>query len=170
MIVLPEYGYPYAIDSVSEPIVPKYTWFYDTALNDFVLRPIRLLEETTGPAVLVQINNSQFMVPASWYLLVVDETTKLVDTVQIAECKSDSYEAFLMHPDESSYSTAPIALIDLSMQESCVHVMIPKQHMMLHPVGKVAGWNKSDRSYSCLLSTQDVGKNMNSMTAMEVLI
>ena len=90
MLVLPDYGHPYIIDSVSGPVVPKYSWFYDVSLNDFVLRPIRLLEETIGTTVKVRINNFDFNVPASWNLLVVDEDTKLVDTVPITQCASSN--------------------------------------------------------------------------------
>jgi len=174
MLILPDYGFPYIIDNVSGPVVPKHCWFYDSELNDFLLRPIRLLEETTGPTVSVRINGFTFSVPASWNLLVVDEDTKLVDTVQITQCSSSNYLAFLMHPDVSSYQLSSIVLLDLEMKKSCVHVMIPRMHMMLHPVGPV----KDDRvnkktpnlNYSCLLSPQDLGKHMIGMTAMEVLI
>jgi hypothetical protein len=171
MIVLPEYGHPYIIESVSGPVVPKYSWFYDSGVNDFLLKPIRLLEETTGATVRVRINGFEFDVPASWHLLVVDEETKIVDTIQITQCSSSSCEAFLMHPDESSYVTSPIVLLDLYMKRSCVHVMIPRGSMMLHPVGPVKNERMgTERSYCCLLSPQDVGKHMVNMTAMEVLI
>lgn len=134
-----------------------------------MLRPLRLLEETSGATVSVMINASTFDVPASWNLLVVDEETKMVDTVLISQCSSSSYLAFLMHPDLSRYVLSPVVLLDLHMNRSCVHVTIPKLHMMLHPVGPVKD-HKSNLSFSCLLSPQDLGKKMHGMTAMEVLI
>ena len=171
MIILADYGFPFHIDDVSNPISIKHCWFYDSELNDFLLRPIRLLEETTGPTVKVQINQTIFDVPASWNLLVVDEDTKLVDTVQITQCSSSNYQAFLMHPDLSRYILSPVILLDLEVKKSCVHVMIPRMHMMLHPVGQIkSDPRNSNYSYSCLLSPQDVGKHMSGMTAMEVLI
>jgi hypothetical protein len=79
-----------------------------------------------------------------------------------------------MHPDVSSYQLSPVVLLDLEMKKSCVHVMIPRMHMMLHPVGPIKDEkvNKkgADLNYSCLLSPQDLGKHMTGMTAMEVLI
>lgn len=170
MLTFPEYCFPYLIDSVTGPVVPKFSWFYDAKLNDILMRPIRLLEETIGPTVLVRINGFTFNVPASWYLLVVDEETKLVDTVQITQCSSSGYSAFMVHPTEGKYSTSPIMLLDLFMKESCVHVMIPKMHMMLHPVGPVTDRRNDEKIYSVLLSPQDVGKNMDNMTAMELLM
>lgn len=171
MEILPDYGYPYSINDVSGPISPKHCWFYDVERNDFMLRPIRLLEETAGPTVRVRINNTDFNVPASWNLLVVDEETKMVDTVQITQCNSSNYLAFMMHPDESTVALSPITLLDLFMKESCTHVMIPRMNMMLHPVGTIKNERKNtEYSFSCLLSPHDLGKHMVGMTAMEVLL
>lgn len=175
MKILPDFGHSYTLDNVSSPVIPTHNWFYSAEQNDFVLRPIRLLEETTGPTVKVQINGQTFFVPASWNLLVVDEETKLVDTVQITQCSSSNYKAFLMHPDVQDYATSPVVLLDLIMRESCVHVMIPKMSMMLHPVGKVTRdqlnrGKKSDLDYCCMLSPQDVGKHMDQVSAMEIVL
>lgn len=176
MLILPEYNHPYLIDDVSGPVVPRHNWVYDVSLNDFMLKPIRLLEETTGPTVKVQINGFEFNVPASWNILVVDEETKMVDTVQITQCSSSGYQAFLIHPDNHDYHVSPIVLLDLSMKDSCVHPMIPRMGMMLHPVGQIPATqysrsnNRSELSYCCMLSPQDLGKHMHGMTAMEVVL
>jgi hypothetical protein len=175
MIVLPDYGFPYILDNVSGPVVPKYSWFYDVSQNDFVLRPIRLLEETIGATVTVKINDFTFDVPASWNLLVVDEETKIVDTVPITQCSSNNFLAFMMHPDAHDYYLSPVVLIDLKMKGSCVHTMIPRMTMMLHPVGPVQITSstrtpKQDLSYCCLLSPQDLGKHMDNVTAMEIVL
>lgn len=175
MVILPDFGHPYILENVSGPVLPTHNWFYDAASNDFVLRPIRLLEESTGPTVRVTINGSTFNVPASWNILVVDEETKMVDTVQITQCSSSNYKAFLMHPDIQDYATSPVILEDLFMRESCVHVMIPKHAMMLHPVGQVTReqlnrGKTNNLSYSCMLSPQDVGKHMDQLSAMEIVL
>lgn len=171
MLILPDYAFPYIIDDVNGPVIPKHNWFYDADLNDILLRPIRMLEETTGPTVKVRINDFEFYVPVSWNLLVVDDDTKMIDTVQITQCASNNYLAFLTHPNSSSYKLSKIVLLDLEMQRSCVHVMIPKMHMLLHPVGQIKDTNKkTNYHYSCLLSPQDIGKHMTGMTAMELLV
>lgn len=172
MEILADYGHPYVIDSVTSPITPRYCWFYDIELNDLLLRPINLLEETSGEVVLVKINNKEFYIPVSWNLLIIDEDTKLVDTVQITKCGSSNYKALLLHPDESAYQTEPVVLLDLLPYESCSHVMIPKQHMMLHPVGQIKKSNvkRVNVNYSCLLTPQDLGKYFHGLTAMEILV
>ena len=175
MIICPEYGFPYLLDNVSGPVVPKFSWFYDVIQNDFMLKPIRLLEETIGATVTVKINDFTFDVPASWNLLVVDEETKIVDTVPITQCSSANYMALLMHPDTHDYHLSKVILMDLKMKDACVHTMIPRMHMMLHPVGPIPVSSsirvaKNDLSYCCLLSPQDVGKHMDNLTAMEIVL
>lgn len=172
MLILPDYNFPYVIDNVSGPVVPKYNWFYDVDSNDFLLKPIRFLEETIGSTVVVKINGFTFNIPASWNLLVVDEDTKLVDTVPIVQCSSNNYKAFMMHPDTNDYHMSSVDLIDLLPKESCVHVMIPRMCMMLHPVGPLENppSKRAELSYSVLLAPQDLGKHMTGLTAMEILL
>lgn len=74
-----------------------------------------------------------------------------------------------MHPSESTYVLSPVILLDL-VQAACIHVAIPRQHAILHPVGQVDVKRGSEQSYSCLLSSQDLGKSMNGLTAMEMLL
>jgi hypothetical protein len=83
--------------------------------------------------------------------------------------------ALLMHPDTHDYHLSRVILIDLKMKDSCVHTMIPRMHMMLHPVGPIPVSSnirvaKNDLSYCCLLSPQDVGKLMDNLTAMEIVL
>jgi len=177
MVILPEYNFPYIIDNVSGPVVPKFSWFYDASVNDFLLRPINLLEETTGPTVRVRINHFDFDVPVSWNLLIVDDETKMVDTVPITQCASSNYQALLMHPDMHDYHMSPVTLLDLKPRETCTYVMIPRMHMALHPVGQVVRQRTNpeprrgdDLSYCCLLSPQDLGKHMGNISVMEIIL
>jgi len=140
-------------------------------VNDFLLRPIRFLEETVGMVVKTMINGHVFDIPASWNILVAEEETKLIDTIQISKCGSSNFKALLVRPDQSDYVLSPIVLIDLVMEETCVHTMIPRMHMMLCPAGTYQNDRKrTNLSYSCLLSPQDLGKHMIGMTVMEVVI
>jgi hypothetical protein len=38
VIICPEYGFPYLLDNVSGPVVPKFSWFYDVIQNDLGLK------------------------------------------------------------------------------------------------------------------------------------
>lgn len=174
MYVLPEYSHAYNITDVSEPVMAKFSWFYDASLNDFVLRPINLLEEAQGATIRVRINNFEFNVPAFWNLLIIDDETKMIDTVPISQCASSNFSALLMHPDTHDYHISPVVLVDLYPSEICTYVMIPRLHMMLHPVGTLSNVSrqskKADLSYCCLLTPQDLGKHMGNMSAMELIL
>ena len=57
MDILPDYGRTYIISSLTSPIVVKHNWMFDAPMTDFTLQPIQYLEETTGAALKVRINN-----------------------------------------------------------------------------------------------------------------
>jgi hypothetical protein len=172
MLLLQDNGHPYLIDSVTAPVAPKHCWFYDSEQNDYMLKAIRLLEETTGPTVRIRVNKMEFNVPASWNMMVVDDETRLVDTVPITMCSSSNYKAYLMHPDHGEYGLSSIQLLDLYPKEACVHVTIPRGSMLLHPVGtyKGEGQRGAELSFSCLLSPQDLGKHLHGVTAIDISV
>lgn len=166
MIILPEYGHAFTIDDVSSVVIPKYAWFYDMQLNDFLLRPIHMLEETTGPTVTARVNGTIINVPASWYMLIVDDETKTVDTVPIDRCSS--FKAYLMHPRLNRYEAIDVELLDIDYNGSVVHLTIPRLTMICHPVGSTV--NSRDLPMCVLIGPQDIGKHMGSMSAQELLL
>jgi hypothetical protein len=168
VLILPEYGFPYIIDAVTGPVVPRHAWFYDVLVNDFLLKPIVMLEETVGPTVKVRINAFDFFVPASWFILIVDDETKQVDTVPITQCSSSTFKAFMMHPQLNRYELSPVQLLDLDPHGSVVHLLIPRSTLICHPVGPTAA--SKDLSMSCLIGSQDVGRHMGDLSAQELLI
>lgn len=165
--VLPDYGYAYALDDVSGVVIPKHAWFYDVQVNDFLLKPIHMLEETCGPTVTARINGALVDIPASWYILVVDEDTKTVDTVTIDRC-AGAFRAYMMHPRINRYESAEVQLLDLKLQGAVVHMAIPRFTLVCHPVGVTGG--SKDMPMSVLIGPQDIGKHMANMSAQELLL
>lgn len=110
MQVLPEYNAPYIIDSLTAPLVIKRNWIFNAQMLDFMLSPITYLEETTGAAIKVRINGSEFWVPASWYILVADTETAQIDTVSIQDCTKKKHTAFSFSPDESNLRVLDIEI------------------------------------------------------------
>lgn len=166
MQILPDYNHSYHIGSVSEPIIPRYAWYYDALLNDFMLRPLLMLEETTGPTITAEINGEILKVPANWYILMVDDDTKMIDTLPINRAAGSGYKAFMMHPSLSRYELADVKLLDLT-QDAVVHLLISKQQLVCHPVGTT----KSSKSLPMciLIGPQDVGRHMGDLTAIDLL-
>jgi hypothetical protein len=135
MLLLPEFGRPYLIQSLDSPVIPKYFWNFSGPMLDFVLSPIHYLEETCGPTVAIMLNGFKFSVPASWNILVVDRDTSMVDSVPIHVCSTNMYTAFLLSSTTNRYSTADIHVVGYEKEEYLVHPMIQKATMMCHPIG-----------------------------------
>ena len=126
-----------------------------------------MLEETIGPTVTVKINGTTLFVPASWQVLIVDDDTKTVDTVQITQCASSAFKVYMMHPNLNRYEAVNAELIDLDPRGSVVHLAIPRLSMICHPVGKTV--NSKDLPMCILLGPQDIGKHMSNMSGQELL-
>lgn len=135
MLLLPEYNRPYSIDSLTDPVVVKHNWIFHGPTTDFMLAPLIYLEETTGAAVKVRINNSEFWIPATWHILVTDRETYQIDTVCIQDCAKMKHIAFSFAPDEMKLRTLDVMIIDYVEHIVLVHPMINKGTALVHPVG-----------------------------------
>lgn len=135
MLILPDYNKPYLIDSLTAPVVVKHHWIFNAPMTDFTLSPITYLEETTGAAIKVRINNSEFWIPATWNILVTEKETYQIDTVGIQACASAKHLAFNFSPEEMKLRTLDINVIDYVDHMSLVHPMINKGNALVHPVG-----------------------------------
>lgn len=138
MLVLPDFNKPYIIDSLTAPIVIKYNWIFNGPAMDFMLSKISYLEETIGPAVKVRINATEFWMPATWFILVTDEDTFQVDTVNIQDCAKRKYAALNFSPTDQNARLLDITVIDAVGEDSPMtfaHPMINKATALIHPVG-----------------------------------
>lgn len=135
MVILPDYGRPYLIDSLTAPVVVKHNWIFHGPSVDFMLSPITYLEETSGAVIKVRINNAEFWVPANWQILVTDRETYQIDTVSIQSCAAIKHIAYSFSPDEMRLRTLDIMVIDYAEDVSLVHPMISKGTALVHPVG-----------------------------------
>ncbi len=135
MLCLPDYNKPYLIESLHAAVAIKYHWVFNAQICDFVLAPIHYLEETSGSAVKVRINNFEFWMPATWNILVTDRETYQIDTVGIQQCAATSHIAFSFSPDEMKLRTLEIMVLDYVDSMALVHPMINKAQALVHPVG-----------------------------------
>jgi hypothetical protein len=138
MLILPDYGHPYLISSLTAPIIIKYHWIFNAQLCDFVLSPITYLEETTGAAVKIRVNNSEFWVPASWNILVTETETYQLDTVSIQSCASVKHMAYAFSTEEMKLRTLDVMVLDVCENMSLVHPMIAKATGLVLPVGPLS--------------------------------
>jgi hypothetical protein len=160
MLVLPDYGKPYIIDSLTAPVVIKHNWIFNAPACDFMLSPITYLEETTGAVVKVRINNSEFWVPATWNILVTDRETYQLDTVAIQSCASTKHIAFSFSPDEMKLRTLDVMVVDYAEDMALVHPMISKGTALVHPVGPTVHGIGKQLQLSVVIGPHDLYKHL----------
>lgn len=164
MQVLPDYNKPYLIESISSPIVIKHCWMFSGSACDFMLEPIKYLEETSSPMLKVRINNTEFLVPADWNILVTDRETYQLDTVPIQSCASVKHEAFAFVAEELKLRTLEVMVLDFQAESTCVvHPMINKGTALVHPVGPSYGTGKQVQ-LSVIIGPHDLHKHLNGKT------
>lgn len=137
MLILPEFQRPYLLDNPSAPIVAKLFYSFSAAMLDYTLMPIHYLEETTGAAVNVRINEFEFAIPYNWYIMISDPDTLSLDFVPIHECATTKCFALLMTPADTQFRLAEIKILGINPEVSLVHPMITKNTAFCHPVGDI---------------------------------
>lgn len=160
MLVLPDYGKPYLLHSLTAPVVIKHHWIFHAPSVDFMLSPITYLEETTGGAVLARINGSEFWIPSSWNILVTDRETYQLDTVGIQSCASVAHAAFCFSLDETQLRTFDVQIIDACEDMSLVHPMIAKATAYAHPVGPITIRGNQETHASVIIGPHDLYKHL----------
>ncbi len=168
MQILTDFNKPYIIDSLTAPVVVKYNWIFHGPTTDFMLQQIHYLEETTGAAVKVRINNTDFWIPALWNILVTDKETYQIDTVGIQSCASIKHVAFAFSPDESKLRTLDISIVDYCDKMSIVHPMINKSTALVHPVGPSVGYGKQVQ-LAVVIGPHDLAKHLTNKVVGDVL-
>lgn len=135
MLICPDWNKPLIIENLNSPMVATHFWTFSGPMCDYCLSPITYLEETNGPIITVKINEIEFNIPTSWFILVADPDTYQLDTIPIGSCSSTLYHAVAMSPDDSRYRLLPITVTNFLSSGECVHPMMQKGHAMQHPVG-----------------------------------
>lgn len=160
MLCLPDYNKPYMLDSLTAPVVIKHHWIFSGQLCDFTLSPITYLEETTGAAIKIRINNFEFWVPATWNILVTDTETYQLDTVSIQSCATVSHPVFIFSPTEMKLRTMVADVIDYTENISAVHPMINKGTALAHPIGPSMNIREKDLQLSVVIGPHDLYKHL----------
>jgi hypothetical protein len=172
MLILPDYSKPYLIDSLTAPIIVKYHWIFSGPQADFMLSPITYLEETTGEALKVRINDSEFWIPKSWNILVTDKDTAKVDTVPIKSCATVKHSIFAFSTNETRLRTLDAEIIDETPYDtrmSLVHPMITKGTMLVHPVGPAFIQNSKDTHLCVVIGPHDLYKYLSDLSIGDLI-
>ncbi len=150
MIIYTDYNKPYVIDSLRAPVVPEYFWTFSGTLLDFTLTPIAYLEQSTGPTLTIEIDGVQVQVPMMWHILVTDDYMHSLDTVPIANCIKNNYNAVLFSPNGTKPSVHKIKIADYDDNVSLHHPMIQKGNMLCYPVGQSKPTANNEEDLLCV--------------------
>jgi hypothetical protein len=137
MLFLSDLNKPHIVDSLNQPMVVKHHWVFSAHMLDFKLANISYLEESTGPAIRLKINDFSFLVPATWNILVIDDDTYQVDTIPVTSCSNAKYHAFVMCPTDSKMRILEVSVDDFEPKASLVHPQIQRATGICHPIGTV---------------------------------
>jgi hypothetical protein len=160
MLALPDYNKPYILDSLTAPVVIKHHWIFNGPLCDFSLSPITYLEETTGAAVKLRINNFEFWIPATWNILVTDTETYQLDTVGIQSCATAKHSIFVFSPNEMKLRIMTADIVDYTEHVSVVHPMINKGTSLVHPIGPSLNMRERDMQLAVAIGPHDLYKHL----------
>lgn len=134
MLIFDENETPIILESITDPVMTSYFWVLDLSIPDFTLAPLLFLEETTAPAMLVDIDGFQFYLPTTWNVLIYDQETSYLDTVEVAEIAGKDFTALTYGLDQSMVRPGPMKVIDYEPSYVSVSPAINKHQMLCHPI------------------------------------
>lgn len=141
--ILSEVSRPYLLESLTAPIGVTHFWTLSGHALDFMLAPLEYIEETTGSAVTIRVQNLDIVIPTSWYLLAVDMETYTIDSIPAAHAATMDHRLFLFSPDDSKLVTTTAMVLEYHRKETVVHPMVPKGSAMVHPTGPETSHGRS---------------------------
>ena len=168
MLFLSDLNKPYIVDSLNQPMVIKHHWVFSAHMLDFTINNISYLEESTGPAIKLKINDFGFFVPSSWSVLVVDNDTYQIDTIPVTSCSNAKYHAFVMSPVDSKMRMLEISVDDFAPKMSLIHPMIQRATALCHPIGTV-NYRGNDTDVCIVVGPYDLHKWLNNKTIGDIL-
>ena len=126
---------PILLDSIFTPTLAEHFWVLDMTEMDFMLTPLVTLEQIVCPSLRVQVQGFEFVVPASWTVLVYDRETQQLDTVEFAEAAGREFTALVYGPTKSRHEPGIITVVDYHLEYINVAPSLNKNQMLCHPIG-----------------------------------
>ena len=123
------------LDSIHVSTPTEFCWVLDLTLMDYTLTPLTSLEEVVCPSLKLRINGFEFILPASWNILVYDTDTSQLDVVEISETCGKEFTALVYGPTSGFASPGTISVVDYYVEHRNVGPLLTKQQMLCHPIG-----------------------------------
>lgn len=134
MLIFDENSKPLILDSIYTPTPAEYFYVLDLEILDFTLVPLLVLEEVVCPSVVVRIKGFEFVLPASWNILVYSEETHQVDVIEVAKLAGKEFTAMVYGPIVPYVRAGRITVTDYI--PDCINVApsLNKHQMLCHPI------------------------------------
>jgi hypothetical protein len=158
MLILDEQEKPIILDDIHTPTVTDHFWVLDLSIPDYTLTPLLYLEETTAPAVQLEVHGFRFFLPTSWYVLIYDQETSYLDTVEVADIAGKDFNAMVYGLNESMVRPGHMSVVDYTPQHVSVSPSLNKHQLLCHPISPTTWINVSPSdSYNKYLKDIIVG-------------
>ena len=135
MIIFDEHNHPIILDSIYGPTVTEFMWVLDLSIMDFTLAPLLMLEETICPSMQLCIQGFEFVLPASWSILVYDQETSQLDVVEVSEVAGREFTAFVYGPVSNRPTPASVIATNYYVEYKNIGPSLNKHQMLCHPIG-----------------------------------
>jgi len=135
MLIFDDNSTPIILDSIHGPTVSEHMWVLDLAILDFTLAPLLMMEEVVCPSVQLMVKGFQFILPASWNVLVYDRETAQLDVVPLSETAGREFTALVYGPKKSAPTPAIVTVTNYFVEHKNVGPSLNKHQMLCHPIG-----------------------------------
>ena len=134
MLILNEDNQTILLDSIYNPVKSEYFWCLDTVEQDFMLAPLLVLEEITAPTFTISLGGFNFDVPASWNILIYDNETMQIDSIELGNASGKDFRAFIYGAQENHHQGQIIRISNLTPMAKTVAPLLNKHQMLCHPI------------------------------------
>lgn len=134
MLILDNNNDALILDSIFTPTIADHMWVLDLQMLDFTLSPLLILEEIVGKSIQLMINGFEFVLPATWNILVCDHESMQLDVVPVEKVAGREFHAVLYGPDHALIDTAIIRTTNYFPTYHIVGPSLNKHQMLCHPV------------------------------------
>lgn len=136
MLMFNEKNQTVRLDGLTQPMLSSHFWVLNLPEQDFMLTPLLSLEQTTGPALELLINEYTHIIPTSWNLLICDEHTLQLDVIPVAEMAGREMTAFAYGPNVSYPQLPTVTVVNYHASVPVIGPQLTKQQMLCHPISR----------------------------------
>lgn len=134
MLIFDSNSRPIIIESLRDPVVTTHCWVLNLEEQDFMLSEISYIEEVVSPSIELDVSGFRFYVPASWYILVADKDTAMVDAVRASDISCNDFTALVYGPNKSKADCLSIRAVNYRQNHPTVGPSLHKNEMLCHPI------------------------------------